>query len=313
MANDSGQALKDLFTENAESDLLIVSHTIDSELYFKISNELDKANKSEKLTVFLTTYGGDPHKGFRIARCLRHHYKFVRIVVPSFCKSAGTLIVISADEIAIGDFGELGPLDIQVSKPNEIQETSSGLDLSQALEAIRAHTLTVFQGCMVDLRFNARLSTKMASEIAYRLAADVVGPLYNQIDPVKIGELQRAMRITNEYGARLNKYSNNLKPDALSKLVSGYPSHGFVIDRKEAKELFNKVTTLNKTEQAFCDTIFNVLKDENSTVGFFQKQSELTNETDKKLDDVTETTPKANNRARRKPIKSNGRTAPTGV
>lgn len=36
--------------------------------------------------------------------------------------------------------------------------------------------------------------------------------------------------------------SNNLREGGMTKLVSGYPSHGFVIDRKEAKSIFINVS-----------------------------------------------------------------------
>ncbi len=52
------------------------------------------------------------------------------------------------------------------------------------------------------------------------------------------------MRIANEYGNRLAKYHNfqNIKQDAINSLTTGYPSHGFVIDREEACErIFNNV------------------------------------------------------------------------
>jgi len=67
-----------------------------------------------------------------------------------------------------------------------------------------------------------------------------------QIDPERLGEVQRAITVANVYGNRLNK--SNLKRGALEKLVQGYPTHGFVIDIDEAKTLFNKVRSADQLE-----------------------------------------------------------------
>ena len=43
------------------------------------------------------------------------------------------------------------------------------------------------------------------------------------------------------YGGLLNEKSGNLRDVGLQKLVSGYPAHAFVIDRKEARTIFISV------------------------------------------------------------------------
>jgi hypothetical protein len=232
-------------------DMLLVSNEINRDLYNHITKIL-KAKKSvaKSCTMFLTTYGGDPHAGYRIARCLRYHYEHLRIVIPSYCKSAGTLIAISANELAIGNTGELGPLDMQVSNPNEMQGRSSGLDIQQALTAIDSHATSIFLKHLQMLKGQARLSTRLAGELATELAIGQTTPLYSQIDPLRIGELQRAMQISISYGDTLNEAVNNLKPGALNLLISDYPAHEYVIDRKEAGKLFERVSKPTSDEDA---------------------------------------------------------------
>lgn len=122
--------------------------------------------------VFLTTRGGDPNAGYRIGRCLRHSYPDgVKFCVPSYCKSAGTLIAICADELAIGNQGELGPLDIQVRKPSEFGESNSGLDPINALTVALEHGREAFRNTLVELRRYAKLSTKLAGEFASQIIA----------------------------------------------------------------------------------------------------------------------------------------------
>lgn len=95
-------------------------------------------------------------------------------------------------------------------------------------------------------------STKLCAEFAATVASGIAAPLIGQIDPIRIGEMQRATSVAYEYGKRLDSYTQNLRSDALKRLISAYPAHGFVIDRKEAKELFNRVHSLSDAEEEFC-------------------------------------------------------------
>ncbi|RZI63006.1 MAG: hypothetical protein EOP37_00605 [Rubrivivax sp.] len=49
------------------------------------------------------------------------------------------------------------------------------------------------------------------------------------------------MTVALAYGQRLAEHSQNIGQEALTKLVTCYPSHSFVIDRKEARVLFRNV------------------------------------------------------------------------
>lgn len=246
----------------SDRDVWLLSSPINRDLYVQISDKLDAyQNKKEKCTLFLTTNGGDPDAAFRIARAFKHYYPepgCFRIVICGLCKSAGTLIAIGADELSIGDMGELGPLDVQVSKSNEFVERVSGLEIQESLDSIHKHAHNIFKECLVDIKIGTRISMKMAGELASSLATGMIAPLYAQIDPDRIGELKRAMKIAAQYGEQLNEKTQNLKENegALEKIIAGYPSHSFVIDRKEATKLFKRINILSSAEK----TIFHLFK-----------------------------------------------------
>ena len=230
--------------DDTGSDVYFYWGPISKAGYNDLSARIESQEKlCDSACLVLATYGGDPNAGFRIARALGHHYNNVKILIPDVCKSAGTLICIGAHELIFGDRGELGPLDIQLSKPDEMFENMSGLDILQALNALQNQVLNSFRSYLVDIRTGSQISTKMAAEIATHLAESYIAPIAGKIDPVTLGEHQRAVQIAYDYGERLNAKSNSLKPGALIKLVSSYPSHGFVIDRKEARELFQSVSS----------------------------------------------------------------------
>ena len=211
-----------------------------------------KSQRRKNVSLFLTTYGGDPDAAFRMIRCLRKSYDRVRLLIVGPCKSAGTLIAVGAHELAFAPAGELGPLDIQVVKPDEAGAYGSGLDIFTALNILTSHAVEKFEE-YVETVLNGplgNLSTKTVSDLAVRLATGVLTPIAAQIDPLRLGETQRAMNILREYGRRIG--SDNLQtPTALDRLIEHYPSHPFVIDRDEcAERLFKNVGDLTDAECA---------------------------------------------------------------
>ena len=140
-------------TEKYNGDVFLYYGGISKSGYSDLSDKLEFIdNKKEKVCLILVTYGGNPDAGYRIARALSHHYKNIEILIPDVCKSAGTLLCIGAKKLILGDRGELGPLDIQLSKPDEMFENMSGLDIIQALNALEAQVLKSFKSYLIDKR-----------------------------------------------------------------------------------------------------------------------------------------------------------------
>ena len=196
--------------------------------------------KYEHAILAITTPGGDPHAAFRIARALQHEYpkNGFAALVPGFCKSAGTLIVTGAKALYMADMSELGPLDVQVRKGDELFARNSGLEIFEAITFLRNQTLMTFRDQARALTGRDGLSTKTAADIAIRLTRGIFEPISAQIDPIRLAEMQRANDIMMAYGLRLAEVGKNLKQDGIPTLIGGYPSHGFVIDRKEARAIF---------------------------------------------------------------------------
>lgn len=210
-----------------------------------------KQHRRSNVVMILVTNGGDPDAAYRIARCLQQSYDRFIVYISGYCKSAGTLITFGADEIIISDHGQLGPLDVQINKPDELFESGSGLDTIQALDFLQSKAFAMFTDNLVSLKLGSsnQITLKTATDISVALTTGLYNSLYEQIDPTRLGEISRAMRIAEEYGARLDERSKNAKPGALQKLVTGYPAHSFVIDRYEAGQLFNEVREPHDSEK----------------------------------------------------------------
>jgi hypothetical protein len=73
--------------------------------------------RRRRLVVNLETSGGFIESAERIAHILRHHYSTVDFVVTTYAMSAGTVLVMSGDNIYMDYSATLGPIDPQLQRP----------------------------------------------------------------------------------------------------------------------------------------------------------------------------------------------------
>jgi len=233
-----------------ECDVMVLNFGMDAGFHDYFHRFLGKrATKRKNLLLFLATEGGVADCAYRIARWLQDAYGVngtITIVVAGWCKSAGTLICIAAHRLLVADTGELGPLDVQIAKSDEIWERSSGLVVEAAFEKLQKESFKLFFNHLMDIKEQAgRITFKTAADIAAQMVVGQTHDIFSKIDPLTVGEDYRSNLIAEQYAIRLNLVGKNLvqsrRVDGLDMLLRGYPSHGFVIDRKEAERLFNHV------------------------------------------------------------------------
>jgi ClpP class serine protease len=70
---------------------------------------------STPIDMILHTPGGLVLAAMQIARALEAHPAKVRVLVPVYAMSGGTLVALAADEIVMGEFSVLGPIDPQLA------------------------------------------------------------------------------------------------------------------------------------------------------------------------------------------------------
>ncbi len=227
-------------SEALDADVIAYDGEIGATCDSLLIRHCEDRHRRKNVLLLIHTHGGSADVAYAIARCLQRKYERFTIYLNGCCKSAGTLIAIGADELVIPDHGELGPLNVQVAKPDELGEASSGLTLPNALATLKPQAFDLWEYFFLQIKSRSlgQITTKTSSEIAAAIVGHLFAPIYAQIDPHRLGEIERDLRISVEYGERL---ARNLMPDALERLVGSYPSHEFVIDREEATTLFNSV------------------------------------------------------------------------
>lgn len=242
-------------SEESDSDVFLYNGTIKRGADLAVIQEMYRAKRQKYAILILVTSGGDPHAAYKIARYAQNHYEAYTVLVPGMCKSAGTLIAVGANCIAFASYGELGPIDIQTIKTDNLAERQSGLTITESINHLTKSALLmhggVFAAIMNDT--DAVISFKTAAEAASELVTGLYTPIFSQIDPMEVGEKARSMRIASDYGKRLNARSQNLESEALNNLTRTYPSHSFVIDMQEAGSLFSNIRPLTEHEQTLVD------------------------------------------------------------
>jgi hypothetical protein len=240
---DFSQKLIEQVSNMLDADIVLLNADLERGLDNEFIAGIKRTKQHRNLMLILVTSGGDADVAYRIARYAQDNYEKFIVFVSGYCKSAGTLCVLGAHQIIMCDQGELGPLDVQLLKKDDLGEMNSGLVIEEALRSLQYKAFIMFEQNMMAIKNKSRgqISFRLATEIATKISVGLFEPIIRQIDPVMIGDISRSMAIATEYGARLNITSKNLHENSLYTLVETYPSHGFVIDRRDAEKLFKNI------------------------------------------------------------------------
>lgn len=226
-----------------KGDIYLYNGPVNNVGYLQIVDAVSAPHHSRKAVLLITTYGGSAESGYRIARYFQRFYEEFWVYPTSVCASAGTLIAMGANGLYMAPFSELGPLDVQLAKRNELGEYKSGLVTKAALEKLRDEALWFWENFMLEIKRKGgrNLTFDTCSNIATAVCSAVFGELYKKIDPEILGQDDRDLKVAQEYGNRLARRGGNISEESIKKLVHDYPSHDFVIDSDETETLFNRV------------------------------------------------------------------------
>jgi ClpP class serine protease len=93
---------------------LSVARHIDLEDAQTIIGAIKETPKDLPIDLIIHTPGGLVLAAMQIARAVEAHPAKVTVIVPVYAMSGGTLIALAADEIVLGEFSVLGPIDPQI-------------------------------------------------------------------------------------------------------------------------------------------------------------------------------------------------------
>lgn len=211
-----------------------------------------KGKNRRNAILFLSTFGGDPHAAYKIAKIFQKIYKPFKVYLAGYCKSAGTLIAVGADSIIMNSIAELGPLDAQILEKGEVFHTSS-LNIMESLEMIKSQSINFFLSSFNEISITSRDSIpylanlKKPAESILKSVTDMtcrfIDSALSQVDFPRLGKIQRDLKLAIKYGGMLiqNGRGSIKNKHNLTKLAINYPSHSFVIDSEEGLEVFSEI------------------------------------------------------------------------
>jgi ClpP class serine protease len=130
------------------------------------------------IDLVLHTPGGLVLAAMQIARAVEAHAAKVTVYVPVYAMSGGTLIALAADEIVLGEFSVLGPIDPQIAglpaasivRARDSKPIAEVFDLTLVLADVSEKALAQVKRGAVEL-----LTPRMEQAAAEALAAKLAG------------------------------------------------------------------------------------------------------------------------------------------
>jgi Serine dehydrogenase proteinase len=106
---------------------------------------LHNIRPNEDLELLLQTPGGDTDAADKLISMVRTKVGTgrLRIIVPDFAKSAGTLMVLAADTVVMSDTSELGPIDPQIVLTDADGKNPFQHSVLNYLDAFKTHSETL--------------------------------------------------------------------------------------------------------------------------------------------------------------------------
>jgi len=195
------------------------------------------------LDLVINSGGGSIHAAYQIIELLRLHTKTLCACVPFYAKSAATLLCIGADSVVLDELAQLGPLDTQIyeEKKGGKGEFTSALNPFKTLEQLQKFSLETLDIAVKMIAGRSGMDLDDSLKHAIDFVRVTTGPLFNQLNPEKLGEYSRALSVGTEYGKRLLRrfttWDEDKRASVLERLVHGYPSHEYIIDYHELREI----------------------------------------------------------------------------
>jgi ClpP class serine protease len=191
-----------------------VSRHIDLEGAQTIIAAIKETPDDMPIDLVIHTPGGLVLAAMQIARAVEAHKAKVTVYVPVYAMSGGTLIALAADEIVLGEFSMLGPIDPQIAgfpaasivKARDSKPIESVFDLTLVLADMGEKALAQVKRGAIEL-LKPRMEQAAAEALADKLAgghwthdyaltateACVLGL------PVKVGMPQEVMALMKLY------------------------------------------------------------------------------------------------------------------
>lgn len=122
--------------------------------------------ENKPIALLIDSPGGYAKTAYQLAMLFRYRCGGFTTIVPRYAKSAATLLSLGADIIIMGEYAELGPLDVQRYDP-ERENVTSALDEVKSLHSLHAFAMESLDESMTFLA--SRTGKKIDTLLPYML------------------------------------------------------------------------------------------------------------------------------------------------
>lgn len=190
----------------------------------QIYNAVTQADQNKTILLILSSPGGDIAAAYFIAKlCREFTNDNFEVAVPRQAKSAATLVCCGADRIHMGSLSELGPIDPQFGGVPALALKHSVENIAQLTKAYPEASEMFSNYLSKSLRVEALGYYERVAKSATHYA-------------IRLLDSRRAVAVDAEKSAQI-----------ANRLVYEYTDHGFVIDFREAIDIFGNHVVVNNT------------------------------------------------------------------
>lgn len=191
---------------------------------------LHNVNPGDPIDLLLHTPGGDvdsAEKLIGLVRSATGEEGQLRVIIPDYAKSAGTLMALGANAIVMSDSSELGPIDPQVSSRD-----GNGSDVVYSVLTY----LNAYEAARKSLR-------DTPDDLAARIT-------FEKFDPTIVRKFQSVRDRARSFAENLLKRRGKNFSKIASELmdINKYQSHGQMIGWETADEMGLTVTYMASTD-----------------------------------------------------------------
>jgi len=241
----------------------------------------------EELELVIHSNGGDAHAAGQIAHLLRSSSNSLKGYVPFTVYSGGTMITMACDEIVMGSYSTIGPLDTQMYLAST-KDRSSSLEIFKGLDEMRRFSIETFDMIFPKIREISKDNLELIDEIklASEIAIDISSKLIQKPTPREVGLKKRSLEMCEDYLRRILKANNhfsydestnsgsNLGEEVRKRLIYSFNDHRYPISREEAIEMGLPVIEATEEEERLFDTIsYDILHGEGDIIFFYDPKS----------------------------------------
>jgi hypothetical protein len=187
----------------------------------------DDSERIPRLDLFIVSNGGDSTIPWRLISAFREFSDHIGVLVPYRAYSAATLTAIGADEIVMGPFGQLGPIDPTVQNDFNPLDERTNQRIGISVEDVKSYLQ--FVKTTAEIKGEAEVMRAVEGLVA-------------KVHPLALGNVERFIQQSRLIAKKLLKtHMKDASQEAIietivDQLASKLYFHGHPISRVEAAD-----------------------------------------------------------------------------